>query len=36
MQVNTGIIVVLDNRGLTKQYGQSFLDALPKCPVEIV
>ena len=35
-QVNTGIIVVLDNRILTKQYGQSFLDALPKCPVEIV
>ena len=21
---------------LTKQYGQAFLDALPKCPVEIV
>ena len=34
--VNTGIIVVLDNRVLTKQYGQAFLDALPKCPVEIV
>jgi ATP-dependent DNA helicase DinG len=33
---DTGIIVVLDNRILTKQYGQSFLDALPKCPVEIV
>jgi len=27
---------VLDNRVLTKQYGQAFLDALPKCPVEIV
>jgi ATP-dependent DNA helicase DinG len=27
---------VLDNRVLTKQYGQSFLDALPKCPVEVV
>ena len=35
-QVNTGIIVVLDNRVLTKQYGQAFLDALPKCPVAIV
>jgi len=23
-------------RGLTKRYGQAFLDALPKCPVEIV
>jgi len=31
-----GIIVVLDNRLLTKQYGQSFIDALPSCPVEIV
>jgi ATP-dependent DNA helicase DinG len=35
-KIDTGIIVVLDNRILTKQYGQSFLDALPKCPVEIV
>jgi ATP-dependent DNA helicase DinG len=34
--VNTGTIVVLDNRALTKQYGHAFLDALPKCPVEIV
>src|SRR5208283_298634 len=33
---DTGIIVVLDNRILTKWYGQAFLDALPKCPVEIV
>lgn len=31
-----GIVVVLDNRILTKRYGQAFLDALPKCPVEIV
>jgi ATP-dependent DNA helicase DinG len=31
-----GIIVVLDNRILTKRYGQAFLDAIPKCPVEIV
>src|SRR5471032_3390498 len=35
-KTDTGIIVVLDNRVMTKQYGQSFLDALPKCPVEIV
>jgi ATP-dependent DNA helicase DinG len=35
-KTDTGIIVVLDNRILTKQYGQAFLDALPKCPVEIV
>ena len=33
---DTGIVVVLDNRVLTKQYGQAFLDAVPKCPVEIV
>ncbi len=31
-----GIIVVLDNRILAKQYGQAFLDALPKCPLEVV
>jgi ATP-dependent DNA helicase DinG len=31
-----GIVVVLDNRVLTKRYGQAFLDALPRCPVEIV
>jgi ATP-dependent DNA helicase DinG len=35
-KTDTGIIVVLDNRILTKKYGQSFLDALPACPVEIV
>ncbi|MST01012.1 MAG: DEAD/DEAH box helicase [Pedosphaera sp.] len=33
-KTDTGIVVVLDNRVLTKRYGQSFLDALPKCPVE--
>ncbi|MEO5802605.1 MAG: helicase C-terminal domain-containing protein, partial [Verrucomicrobiota bacterium] len=31
-----GIVVVLDNRVLAKKYGQAFLDALPKCPLEIV
>jgi ATP-dependent DNA helicase DinG len=35
-KTDTGIIVILDNRVLTKQYGQAFLDALPKCPVEII
>jgi ATP-dependent DNA helicase DinG len=35
-KTDTGIIVVLDNRILAKQYGQSFLDALPKCPMEVV
>ncbi|MGH7977759.1 MAG: ATP-dependent DNA helicase [Limisphaerales bacterium] len=35
-KTDTGIIVVLDNRILTKQYGQAFLDAMPKCPMEVV
>ncbi len=33
---DTGIVVILDNRVLTKRYGKQFLDALPGCPVEIV
>jgi ATP-dependent DNA helicase DinG len=33
---DSGIVVVLDNRVLAKQYGQAFLEALPKCPVEVV
>lgn len=35
-KTDTGIVVVLDNRILAKKYGQAFIDALPKCPVEIV
>jgi ATP-dependent DNA helicase DinG len=35
-KTDSGIIVVLDNRILAKQYGQAFLDALPGCPLEIV
>jgi ATP-dependent DNA helicase DinG len=31
-----GIIVTLDNRVLTKQYGAAFLKSLPKCPIEVV
>jgi ATP-dependent DNA helicase DinG len=31
-----GIIVILDNRIVTKPYGRSFLQALPKCPVKII
>jgi ATP-dependent DNA helicase DinG len=31
-----GIVVILDNRILSKAYGKSFLEALPPCPVEIV
>jgi ATP-dependent DNA helicase DinG len=30
-----GIIVILDNRIVTRPYGRAFLQALPKCPVEI-
>ena len=33
---DTGIVVILDSRVLTKPYGKAFLRALPKCPVEIV
>jgi ATP-dependent DNA helicase DinG len=35
-KTDTGIIVVLDNRILAKQYGRSFLEAMPQCPVEVV
>ena len=31
-----GIVVILDNRIVTKAYGRSFLQALPKCPVKII
>ncbi len=30
-----GMVVILDNRVLTKRYGKAFLDALPDAPVEI-
>ncbi len=33
---DSGIVVVLDNRVLAKRYGKAFLDAIPKCPVEMV
>jgi ATP-dependent DNA helicase DinG len=35
-QSDKGIVVILDNRILTKPYGKAFLAVLPKCPVEIV
>jgi len=31
-----GMVVLLDNRVLTKRYGKAFLNALPEAPVEIV
>ena len=33
---DTGIVAVLDNRVLTKRYGQMFIDALPDVPLEVV
>ena len=33
---DSGIVVILDPRILTKSYGNAFLKALPRCPVEIV
>jgi ATP-dependent DNA helicase DinG len=35
-KADRGIIVVLDNRLLTKRYGRAFLEAMPKTPVEIL
>ena len=31
-----GICAILDNRVLSKPYGRSFLNALPRCPVEVL
>lgn len=33
---DSGIVVILDPRVLTKNYGRAFLQALPECPMEIV
>ncbi len=33
---DNGIVVILDNRIVTKPYGRAFLSALPKCPVQII
>ncbi|MEE2614568.1 MAG: helicase C-terminal domain-containing protein [Verrucomicrobiota bacterium] len=33
---DNGIVVVLDNRVLTKRYGEIFLHSLPSCPKEVV
>ncbi len=35
-KTDSGIVVVLDNRILTKQYGRAFLEALPKCSMDVV
>ena len=31
-----GIVVILDNRVVTKRYGKNFLNALPNAPIEVV
>lgn len=31
-----GIVAILDNRILSKNYGKAFLQVLPECPVEII
>ena len=33
---DSGIVAILDNRIITKQYGQAFLASIPKCPVDVV
>jgi ATP-dependent DNA helicase DinG len=35
-KTDKGVVAVLDNRVLTKRYGQAFLDSVPKCPVEVI
>ena len=35
-KTDTGIVVILDSRIITKSYGKKFLAAIPKCKVEIV
>jgi ATP-dependent DNA helicase DinG len=32
---DNGILVILDNRVVTKRYGKAFLDSIPPCPVVI-
>jgi ATP-dependent DNA helicase DinG len=31
-----GIVVILDNRIVTRPYGRAFLEALPECPVKVI
>jgi ATP-dependent DNA helicase DinG len=33
---DSGIVVILDNRIITRPYGRAFLQALPECPVKII
>ena len=31
-----GIVVILDNRIVTRPYGRAFMQALPECPVKVI
>jgi ATP-dependent DNA helicase DinG len=35
-KTDTGIVVILDSRIITKSYGKQFLAAIPKCKIQIV
>ena len=35
-KTDTGIVVVLDNRIVSKPYGRKFLAAIPKCKIQVV
>ena len=35
-KTDRGIVVILDNRVARKPYGRAFMQALAKCPLEIV
>jgi ATP-dependent DNA helicase DinG len=35
-KTDTGIVVILDSRVVTKRYGGQFLTAIPKCKIELV
>jgi ATP-dependent DNA helicase DinG len=35
-KTDEGIVVILDNRILSRMYGKAFLEALPHCPIEVV
>jgi len=35
-RADKGIVVILDNRIVTKPYGRAFLKALPRCPLKII
>lgn len=34
-KTDSGVVTILDSRILNKRYGRTFLDSLPRCPVEV-